>query len=251
MRRLAGFRWALTAAVLPLAIFVLGTPHYLIGQGLGEISSMGLISTAALFALHAAVTARRGEAVAAGLFATLAFARLSNLPMALGTAVFALGHSRRWWRPAATIVSVVGLGVCSSRGGPGTTGVFSIYGAQRDLLCRSGSPRFRSPRSFSGWPAVMVLTVNDPARFDVVAAPVCWQGALRRGACDRASATAARPSATGSLLLRGDLRAPGRARFGVCGRFSMHILPITCALAACGLAVVLRRPIPQPDGVPR
>ena len=52
VRPFAGVRWALVAAVLPLAAFVLGTPQYLIGRGLGEITSMGFVSLAAIFAMR-------------------------------------------------------------------------------------------------------------------------------------------------------------------------------------------------------
>jgi hypothetical protein len=35
------------------------------------------------------------------------------------------------------------------------------------------------------------------------------------------------------------------------GRFSMHILPIACALAACGLSVVLRPTVRRPNATTR
>jgi dolichyl-phosphate-mannose-protein mannosyltransferase len=254
VRRLTGFRWALTAAVLPLAIFMLGTPKYLLGLGLGEISSMGLLSTAALFALRSRHGAVRW-AVAAGFFATLAFyARLNNLPMALGTAVFALGHGRRSWRPAATIVSVVGLGVLFFAWRTWHyTGVFGIfYGTQRDLLSiwQPSLPLVTVLQRMAG-SVMMVLTVNDPARFDIVALPVLAGALVAALAIVRAPRLRAVPLPTvlyffaaisGALVARGSAYP---------GRFSVHILPIACALAACGLAVVLRRSIPQPDVAPR
>jgi hypothetical protein len=254
VRRLAGFRWALAAAVLPLAIFVLGTPKYLIGLGLGEISSMGLISAAALFALRSRHGALRW-AVVAGLFATLAFyTRLNNLPMALGTAVFAIGHGRRWWRPAATIVSVVGLGVLLFAWRTWHyTGVFSIFhGTQRDLLSiwQPSLPLVTILQRTAG-SVMMVLTVNDPARFDVVALPVLAGALVAVLAIVRTPRLRAIPLApvlyffaaiSGALVARGSAYA---------GRFSMHILPIACALAACGLAVVLRPTIRQPGATPR
>ncbi len=52
-RRFAGFRWGLAAAVTTLAIFTLGPAWYLLGRGLSEFSSAGLICGAALFALRA------------------------------------------------------------------------------------------------------------------------------------------------------------------------------------------------------
>src|SRR4029077_11455074 len=60
-RRSAGFRWGLVAAALPLAVFALGKAHYLIGYGLSEISSAGLMSMAALCAIR---SRRRGTIAA-------------------------------------------------------------------------------------------------------------------------------------------------------------------------------------------
>src|SRR5439155_13961437 len=116
-RAFAGFRWGLVAAASTLAVFVLGTAQYLIGQGLSEISSAGLLSMAALCAIGSRHR-RTAAAVAAGILATLAFyTRLNNLIMAVGVALFALplGVPARalvrpdaWWRrvswPTALII---------------------------------------------------------------------------------------------------------------------------------------------------
>jgi len=246
VKRFAAFRWALAASVLPLAVFVLGTPRYLIGLGLGEISSMGLMSAAALCALRSRHGAMRW-AVAAGVLATLGFyVRLNNLPMALGTAILALGHGRRWWRAGATIVSVVGLGVLLFAWRTWHyTGVFSVfYGTQRDLLSiwQPSLPLVTIVQHMLG-SVMMVLTVNDPARFDVVALPVLAGALVAMLAIVRLSRLRAVPVApvlyffaaiAGALVTRGSAYP---------GRFSMHVLPIACALAICGLAAVLRREI--------
>ena len=88
-RVVAGFRWALSAAALVLAVMSLGPAWYLFGRGLSEISSMGFIYAAALFAMRG----RHGSwphIVMAGTLATLAFfTRLNNLPMTLAVAAFA------------------------------------------------------------------------------------------------------------------------------------------------------------------
>lgn len=250
VRPVAGFRWALAAAVLPLAVFVLGTGRYLIGQGLGEISSMGLMSAAALFAIRS----RHGEvrwAFLAGLLATLAFyTRLNNLPMSLGTAVLALGHERRWWRTPVTIVSVVGLGVVLFALRTWYyTGVFSVfYGTQRDLLSiwQPSLPVVVIVQRMFG-SVMMVLTVNDPARFDVVALPVLAGALVAVLAIVRVPGFRFVPLApvlyffaaiSGALVARGSAYP---------GRFSMHVLPISCALAVCGLATVRRRAVRLPD----
>jgi hypothetical protein len=249
VRRVAGFRWALMAAVLPLVVFVFGTPHYLIGQGLGEISSTGLMCAAALFALRSRHGAIRW-AVGAGALATLAFyARLNNLPMAFGTALFAVGRGRRWWRSAATIVSVlvVGLLLFAWRTWH-YTGVFSIfYGTQRDLLSIwQPSLPFSVILGRMAGSVMMVLTVNDPARFDAFALPVLAGALVALLVIVRASwlrPVPITPALYFFAAISGALVARGSA---YPGRFSMHILPITCALAACGLAVVHRRVLRLP-----
>jgi hypothetical protein len=254
VKRAAGFRWALAAAVLPLAIFVLGSARYLMGLGLGEISSMGLMSAAALFAMRS----RRGAlrwAVAAGVLATLAFyTRLNNLPMSLGTAVLALGYGRRGWRSAAAIVSVVGCGVLLFAWRTWHyTGVFSIfYGTQRDLLSiwQPSLTIFAIlQRMLSS--VMMVLTVNDPARFDVVALPVLAGALVAVLAIVRAIARTTwlravplTPAFYFFAAISGALVARGSA---YAGRFSVHILPITSALAVCGIAAVLGRTMRLPD----
>src|SRR5262249_9899950 len=91
VRPFGGFRWAIIAAVMSLSVFALGTARYLIGVGLGEISSAGLLYMAALCAMRSRAPRLRGSAIGAGVLATLAFyARQNNGIMALGVACFAL-----------------------------------------------------------------------------------------------------------------------------------------------------------------
>jgi len=250
VRLVAGFRWALAASVLPLAVFVLGTPRYLMGVGLGEISSMGLMSAAALFALRSRHGAWR-YAVAAGLLATLAFyVRLNNLPMSFGTAVLALGHGRRWWRSPVAIVSVVALGVLLFAWRTWHyTGVFSIfYGTQRELLSiwQPSLPLLAILERMLG-SVMMVLTVNDPARFDVVALPVLAGALVAVLAIVRLPWLRAVPVAPVLFFFAAISSALVARGSAYPGRFSMHILPISCALAVCGLAAVRRRAIRLPD----
>src|SRR5262249_9804002 len=109
VRERAGFRWGIIAAALPLAIFVLATPQDLLGPGLGEITSAGFLSAAALWAMRSR-HGDAGAALAAGLFATLAFyTRLNNLPMAFGVALFA--WRRRHWRSSLVIAGTVIVGM--------------------------------------------------------------------------------------------------------------------------------------------
>ena len=85
---LAGFMWGLAAAVIPLAMFLLGPALEFVGFGLSEISSAGFIYLAAFFVMR-----HRGarDLVVAGVLVVLGFyTRLNNLPMAIAVAAFAL-----------------------------------------------------------------------------------------------------------------------------------------------------------------
>ena len=150
-RTFAGFRWGLVAAAMPLAVFALGTAHYLIGYGLSEISSAGLMSMAALCAIR---SRRRGTvaAIAAGVLATLGFyTRLNNGIMAVGVALAsalpltvplcAMTRPRVWW-PRVSWRTVFGMGGAVAAGlllfawrTWHYTGVFSVfYGTQRYIV---------------------------------------------------------------------------------------------------------------------
>ena len=49
---LAGFAWGLLAAIMPLAMFLLGPALEFVGFGLSEISSAAFIYLAAFFAMR-------------------------------------------------------------------------------------------------------------------------------------------------------------------------------------------------------
>ena len=128
--------------------------------------------------------------MAAGVLATLAcYTRLNNLPMAVSVALFALPAREPmrhvilawpWRRPVVwmtaltvLIVTVVGLMLFAWRTWH-YTGVFSLfYGTQRELLAVWQPGMSAGAALVSGLAsAMMVLTVNDPARFDWRALPV-------------------------------------------------------------------------------
>ena len=252
-RKFAGFRWGLAAATSTLAVFVLGTAQYLIGQGLSEISSAGLLSMAALAAVDSRHR-RTAAAIAAGILATFAFyTRLNNLIMSAGVALFALPldvparaliRPATWWRrvawrTAVIVPSVIGLGLlCFAWRTWLYTGVFSVFhGTQRYIvsLWQPGAPVGVTLRRVAH-SVLLVLTVNDPPRFDPFALPIL------------AGAVVAVLSIAGTPKLR-DLPAAAvlfffasiagafvAAGWTYTGRFSIHVMPITCALAACGAA---------------
>ena len=241
-RRISGFAWGLVAGVLPLAIFVIGTPQYLIGRGLGEISSAGFLAAASLLAMRS----RHGQtrsAFAAGVLATLAFlTRLNNLPMALGTSVFA--YRRRTWGPAAIVVATIAAGaMLLALRTWYFTGEFSLFaGTQRNLLAiwQPGiSIRTGLERTLES--VLMMLTVNDPPRFDPLAIPVLL-GALAAVAA-LVSRTMQRvvPLPASLFFLCGIAGAFVARGSAYPGRFSLHLLGVTCALSICAVSAVVAR----------
>ena len=225
-RRFAGFRWGLIAAAATLAVFVLGTAQYLIGQGLSEISSAGLLSMAALSVIDSRHR-RMAAAIAAGLLATIAFyTRLNNLIMAAGVALFALPldvpvraliHPAVWWRRVAwrtvvIVACIIGLGLLAlAWRNWHYSGVFdTFYGTQRYVVAiwQPGAPVAESLRRLIH-SVMLVLTVNDPPRFDPVRAADSRRR-RGRGAEHRRHPEAARPAGGGGAVLlrldRGRLR---------------------------------------------
>jgi hypothetical protein len=257
-RRFAGFRVGILAAVTTLAVFVLGTAQYLIGQGLSEISSAGLLSMAALSAIGSRHR-RTAAALAAGLLATFAFyTRLNNLIMAAGVALFALPldvpvrallRPAAWWRRVSwrtvvVVAAVIGAGLLAFAWRTyHYTGVFSVfYGTQRNhplvALWQPGAPLRDSLRRVAH-SVMMVLTVNDPPRFDVYALPVTLGaivallsivGTPRLRDLPAAAVLFFFASIAGSFIAAG---------FTYTGRFSIHVMPIACALTVCGAARLL------------
>ena len=254
-KRIAGFRWGLGAAVMTLTIFTLGTTWVHIGRGLSEISSAGLVSLAVLAALRS----RHGSwrlAITAGVLATLAFyTRLNNLPMALAVSAFALPvrqpvrtmfrpetwAARTSWRTfiAVTLSLCLGLLLFAWRTWH-YTGVFSVfYGTQRDLLAiwQPGMAVGTGLERMVG-SVMMVLTMNDPARFDPLALPLLLGAAISVLAI--AGVPRVRELPLGPVVfclsgLVGSLVARGSA---YPGRFSIHMIAVTCAIVTCTAALV-------------
>jgi hypothetical protein len=257
VKAFAGFRWGLVAAVTPLAVFVLGTAQDLIGAGLGETTSAGLLSLAALFAMRSRHGLVRTSLVAGALAVLAFYTRLNNLIMALGVSAFALPlalparalwRPRRWtpvtsWRLVAFVVAAVGLGTQLFAWRTWHyTGVFSVfYGTQADLL-RVWQPGmgFGTVLDRMAGSVLMVLTVNDPARFDRLALPVLAGAAAAVAALAGAPRLRTLPLApvlwffaaiAGAFVARGSAYP---------GRFSVHVLPVASALAICAIAAIVR-----------
>ena len=255
----AGFRWGVAAAVMTLAVFALGTPWRYMGFGLSEITSAGLLSLAALFALRSR-NGRWRAAFMAGILATVAFyTRLNNLPMAFAVAVFALPTGvparrafmpsawlpRTAWPTAAIVCATVCAGLLLFAWRTWHyTGVFSVlYGtsASRQAIWRPGSslPSYLHAVASS---VMMVLTMNDPPRFDARALPVLAGALVALLAV--AGVPRLRDLPVGPVLfclagISGSLLARGEA---YSGRFSIHLIGVTSALVTCTAAFLCKAP---------
>lgn len=272
-RVVAGFRWGVAAAALTLALMLLGPAWYLFGRGLSEITSAGFVYAAALFALRG----RNGywpAIVTAGLLAVLSFyTRLNNLPIALAVAAFAWPVRQpiaSVWHPAARFARVskpalagilgliaVGLWLFAARTYYYTKVPNILLGTQAGLLSvwqmpdGGGTIAGNVIGSF-----LMVVTMNDPPRFDVRALPlIAGAAAAVLGMLGIGPFTRLPLNAAGLCLagLAGAFVARGSA---YPGRFSVHLIPVTVALAVSAAAILLKRdrstrsrpPAPQSPG---
>ncbi len=272
-RVVAAFRWGVVAAVLTLTTFTIGPAWHLLGRGLSEFSSAGFLYAAALFALRA----RHGNwpaALAAGLLATLAFlTRLNNLPMAVAVAVFALPlrvtaadalHPGMWFprvsRPVALGVlggMALGLWLFTARtyyytGVPsmlhgtsaGLNSVWQDFDGAAELAAKLASG------------LMMLLTMNDPPRFDVRAVPVMAGFAAALLGIARVGVFARLPLTLVLFAIAGVAGAFVARGTAYPGRFSVHLIPVTVALTMCALSLVFgrlekprsSRPAPQSPG---
>src|SRR5262249_53595636 len=161
-------------------------------------------------------------------------------------AIFAVpltATARPRWRSAAVIVATIGAGLLLFAWRTWHyTGVFSVFhGTQRDLLAiwQPGMP-LRTVVERAASSIAMVLTVNDPPRYDPPALPALAAAAAAAGGWVGLPALRALPlqpvlfffaSIAGAAIARGSAYP---------GRFSIHVIPITAALAVCACASVLR-----------
>lgn len=258
VRVFAGFRWAIAAAIVVLSTFTMGPAWYLFGRGLSEFSSAGFLYAGALLTLGAR-GGHRAAAVLAGVMALLAtFTRLNNLPMAVALVVFAwplrlpagsAWHPSAWLprfsRPAAAGVLgvlAIGLWLFTARTYYYTRVPSMLHGTTaylNSVWSGPGGVMDAIGRVLAS--LAMIVTMNDPPRFDVRALPI-MAGVL---------------AAIGGLLGFGRLRS---LPLGVCvfclaglaggfvargtaypGRFSTHLAPAAIAVAFCALAAIVRR----------
>ncbi|MDO8677383.1 MAG: hypothetical protein Q7R30_02310 [Acidobacteriota bacterium] len=269
-RRFAGFRWGIVAAVTTLAVFTLGPGWYLFGRGMSEFTSAGFLYGAALFALRG----RGGywpAALAAGVLATLGFyTRLNNLPMALAVAAFALPMrqpigdlfrpamwSRRLSRPVlAGVLGAlsVGLHLFTLRTWYYTSVYSMLFGTSTSVntVWKAGEGLAMSLISS----VMMHLTMNDPPRFDVRAVPILLGVAAAVLGVFRVGRFARLPLNLVVFCAAGVSSALVTRGTSYPGRFSIHLIPVTVALAVCAASLLVRldprsrspHPAPQPPG---
>ncbi len=250
----AGFRWGLVAAVLTVVVFETSAARTWLGAGLGEISAAGLLYLAVLIVSSDRLSA--WMALAAGVLATLAFyTRLNHLVMGAAVAAFAISPQcaagdlwfpRRWfasisWRKAFIVLGVIGTGMLLLAWRTWHyTGVFSVfYGTQREMLStiQPGLPLTIVLRRMMA-SAMMVLTIDDPPRLHLVSMPLIAgvaSAALGMLGVPRLRAIPLRVAVLGLSSVGGALFARGAAYLG---RFSIHAIPITCALTVCAAAAL-------------
>jgi hypothetical protein len=248
--RLRGFGWGLFAAVIPLAMFLLGPALEFVGFGLSEIPSASFIYLACFFAMRN----RRRDAIVAGGLVTLGFyTRLNNLPMAIAVAAFALPLSTAagdWWRvprwwPLVQWRVVIAIAVALMIGGILLswrtwyyTGIFSLfYGTQRDFLAV-----WKTDMTFSdALPAMissvmMVLTGQDPPRLAMHAAPLVAAGVIAVAAVLGLRGFRDAPLPVVAMYLAGVSSALITRGWGYEGRFSIHLYGSAAALCGWWLA---------------
>jgi hypothetical protein len=255
-RVVAGFRWGVLASTTTLALFTLGPAWYLVGRGLSEFSSAGMICGAALLALRAR-NGSRGFALLAGLLATLGFyTRLNNLPMALAVAAFALPvrqtvgdlfHPVRWWPRASRevllgVIGVIALGMWlfTARTWYYTGRIDMFFGttaALNSVWQPSDGPLQALERVGSS--VMMLLTMNDPPRFDVRALPVLGGFLIAIVAAAGVKRLARLPLNAVVFCLAGIVGALVARGTAYPGRFSIHLIPVTVTIAVCAASFVV------------
>jgi hypothetical protein len=253
---LKGFTWGLAAAIIPLAMFLLGPALEFVGFGLSEISSAGFIYLAALFVMR-----QRGarDLVVAGMLVVLGFyTRLNNLPMAVAVAAFAVPvalPAGSWWRlrewlPLVQWRAVIAIAVSLAIGGVlfawrtwYYTGVFGLFhGTQREFLAvwKPGMTVSDAIPAMAS-SVTMVLTGQDPPRLAWHAAPLVAAGVVSVAALAGIRGFRNAPLPAVALFLAGLSGALITRGWGHEGRFSVHLYGSASALCVWSLAALSER----------
>jgi len=123
-----------------------------------------------------------------------------------------------------------------------------FYGTQRYTVSvriwQPGEPVAQSLRRLAH-SVMMVLTVNDPPRFDVYALPILAGALVALLSLAGVPRLRDLPAAAVLFFFASIASAFVAAGWAYTGRFSVHVMPITCALAVCGVASLLGRGRPR------
>ena len=265
-RRFAGFRWGLAAAITALTIIMQGPTWGFWGIGLSENAGAGVIAMAALTAINA-----RGwpAMAAAGALATLGFfTRPNSLPIALAVAVFAVPltvpvrdalRPSRWLGPstirmAAAAIATVGVGVLLFTLRTWYyTGVFSMFHGTTmasHALWQPGMP-WPEVAGRMGSSVLMVLTMNDPARFAWYAIPLMAAAIISLAAVAGVRGMRDLPLPLVAFFLAGCSSALVARGVAYSGRFSTILIGAGCAITVCAVARLveaLRTKVPDGAG---
>lgn len=244
----AGFRWGVAAAALTLTTLTIATPWYIIGRGLSEISAAGF----AFLAIAALMQGREIRwAVVAGLMASLAFyARLNHLlwapcivamliPMSVGSDLRSIRAAipALPWKAAAAYLGVFAAAILAFMTRTWFfTGQFSLF---YGTALRHNDTGLRPWHVFDAaiWPKVGhsiagLLFMNEPPRPDARA--VMMIAGTIVGLLALMQLPIARRIPAGLLLVTiGSVLGAFIAHsHGYPGRFSVHLVPLACALTA-------------------
>jgi len=265
VRRLAGFWFGIAAGVLTLATVTIGPNWYIVGRGLGDISAAACVYLAAFALLRARDQNRVAPAITAGLFATLAvFTRLNHLPLVIAMVVLALPATSG----AASLLHVpdvlrrlparigivyltcivVGVALFAARTWY-YTGHFSFFAGT--TITQNGTglgvtwSSLATARAWrSGLESVsMIVTVQDPPRFDPRAALVIAGVAAAAAGLLGAPVVRRIPLALAVICVAGvagGLVARGQA---YPGRFSIHVIPAAVAASVSAVALFADRAV--------
>jgi hypothetical protein len=258
-KRIGGFRFGIAAAAGVLVTVVLGPNWYMIGRGLSEISAAMWICLAALALLRAREGAIR-HAMLAGGFAALAFyTRLNHLPLVFALAALLLPdgvvagaafEGSSWRRLASSttaayvLILVAGLGLFAAR----TwfyTGHLDVFSGTTRLHNATGlGLSLDSLWSVRAWrnaleSVLMIITVQDPPRFDIRAILVIAGFGVSLLGLARAPIARRLPLGICVACLgcvAGGLVARGAA---YPGRFSLHLIPVAVAVSVSMASLAL------------
>lgn len=254
VRRARGFAWGVATGVLALVTFVAGPGYIFIGRGLSEISSAAFICAAALLVIHAREHRSLQLLWLASVLAVLGvWTRLNNLPAALGIVMFAWPLSepsatvwkpRAWlatvWYPVLIVVPAgvaLGMALFALRTWY-YTGAFSIFhGTQAATLSlwKSGMPAADVVHGMVD-SVLMVATTTDPPAYKNGALPILAGGALSLAALVGVGWLGRLPLPLVGFTLAAFSSALVARGTAYPGRFSIHVIGATVAVAICAIS---------------